>query len=811
MVQQTVTSGCRAKGQYMLQNLRFGWRQFKKSPAFSVTALLSLALGISASVTMFTAFRSVFLRSIPYRAADQIVDIEKIGQNGLTPAHTLADLEFFRMYAKTVQSFAGYAFFETATLTGTLDPADLWVRHVSAELFPLLGSRALIGRTFIASDYAKGAPATVVLSYNTWQKYFQGALTVLGRTIYLNQAGYVVVGVMPQGFYFPQQNISAWLPSTTAIGDPATTYTAIVGRLRPGGSIEQARSELDRLTPALLKVHPMAERNFYLRVERFTTRETEDYRAAFWLLLSASGFLALISCLNVASLLSSRAIARQGEFDIRRAMGARRRQLIAQLLTEGLLLGAASGVLGICLAYMANRLLLRLVPASLNIPRLEDARVDLYVLGFTVLLTLVVTISFGLAPALLLSSGTMSGSDRQARSSTRHSWTHRLLLMVEVAVALILLTGSVLMIRSFVRLTQVNPGFRAAHIFTAVVPPGHAARLSREALTKRYSEILRVAATVPGAEQAALTGFLPLGRIHIQLQVNRPGSSTTTPLQVDFHAVSAQYFEVMGIPLLAGRTFRSDDDPARDKGALVINRAMAQLYWPGQNAIGQRLAGRAGGTLDLTVIGIVGNTVGRSLKERPLPEFYESYRDYLGPAVGTTFVLRTYNDPASVAAALRQAIHKFDPEQVVTDERSLEAALDDSLAAPRFYTILLAIFAGLALFLGLVGVYGVASYAMSLRRREFGIRLALGAERRQLIGMLVREGLWQAMIGVTAGLTGALLLARFMTSLVFGISTRDPISFAAAGALLVAGAVAACYLPARRNTKLDPSRVLRSE
>jgi putative ABC transport system permease protein len=795
----------------MLQNLRFGWRQFKKSPTFSLTALLSLALGIGASVTMFTAFRAVFLRSLPYRAADQIVDIEKIGQNGDTPAHTMADLEFFRKYAKTFQSFAGYGFFETATLTGIVDPVDLWVKHVSKELFPLLGSPVLIGRTLLASDFEKGAPATVLLSYDTWQKYFQGATNVLGRTIYLNQVGYVVIGVMPREFYFPQQRIAAWLPDRTPIGDPVTTYTSIVGRLRPDASLEQARAELNQLTPPLLKTHPAVERNFRLTIERLTTRDTDDYRSPFWLLLGASGFLALISCLNVASLLSSRGTARQGEFDIRRALGGRRRQLIGQVLTESLLLGAASGALGVCFAYTGNRLLLRLVPASLNIPRLEEARVDLFVLGFTVLLTLVVTILFGLVPALLFSSGALSSVDRKARSSKKYSWAHRSLLTMEVAVALALLAGSILMIRSFVRLIQVNPGFRAAHILTAMAPPGHAARLSRQALVQRYSEILRRAGTVPGVERAALTGFLPLGRIHVQLRINLPGGSTTTPLQVDFHAVSADYFRVMGIPLLAGRTFRNDDDSTRDKGALVVNRAMAERYWPGQNALGQRLASRAGGAPDLTVIGVVGNTLGRSLRESPSPEFYESYRDYLGPAVGTTLVLRTYGDPNSVAATLRQEIHRFDPEQVVADERSLEAALGESMATPRFYTMLLAVFAGSALLLSLVGVYGVASYAISLRTREFGIRLALGAERQQLIWMLVREGLLQAVVGVAAGLTGALLLARFMSSLVFGISTTDPISFIVAVVVLVVGTIAACYLPARRNTKLDPARVLRAE
>ncbi|MFZ0592265.1 MAG: ABC transporter permease [Bryobacteraceae bacterium] len=793
----------------MLQDLRYGWRQLRKSPVFTFTALLSLGLGIGAAVTMFSAFRAVFLRSVPYRNPDRIVEISKIGRDGYTPAETIADLEFFRRYATSLQSAAGYGYFETATLSGIADPVDLWVRSVSRELFPLLGARAFLGRTFAASDFRSDAPEAVVLAYDTWQKYFQSNAEIIGRTIFLNEGSYVVRGVMPKEFYFPKAGIAAWLPDRTPVADPSTTYTAIVARLRPGVSLSQASAELNQLTPALLNAYPASKRNFKLALDQIATRDVEDYRAAFLLLEGATGFLVLLSCLNVASLLLGRAAARKNEFRIRGALGARRAHLIAQVLTESLLLGGMSGALGIVLAYVGNRVLVHLLPPYLEIPRLEDAHLDLVVLCFAVLLTGAVAIVFGLAPAVALSATPLSAADRQSRSTGPQSWTHNALLIGESAVSLMLFAGSVLMVRGFIRLANVDPGFHTAHILTAMVPPGHAKRLTRALSAQRYTEILRMAQNVPGVEQAALTSFLPLGRIAVQIRLYSPISPN--PLQNDFHAVSADYFSVMGIPLMQGRLF-SEVDPNRDKGAVVINQAMADKYWPHQSALGQHLGSRpAPAPPDLTVIGIVGNTEHRSLSEEPRSEFYESYQQYLGPAVGATLVIRTVGDPSSVASALRQTIHRFDPEQVVENERTMEATVEQSIAAPRFYTVLLGIFALLALLLTLVGVYGVASYGISLRTREFGIRMALGAERHQLIGMLVRQGLMKALAGVSAGAVGAWALARFMSGLVYGIPVRDPISLSIAAMSLVAGVLLAYYLPASRSTKIDPARVLRHE
>jgi putative ABC transport system permease protein len=377
-------------------------------------------------------------------------------------------------------------------------------------------------------------------------------------------------------------------------------------------------------------------------------------------------------------------------------------------------------------------------------------------------------------------------------------------------VALILLTGSIVMLRGFVRLANVDPGFRTANILTAMVPPGPTARLTKEQLRQRYDQILELAQNVPGVEQAALTGYLPLGRVGVQLQMYLPNLSSAT-YQIDFHAVSLDYFQVMGIPLLQGRFFNRFI-PAMDKGAVVINRTMAEQYWPGENAVGQRLSSRpAPATPDLTVVGVVGDTQHRSLGQAPVPEFYEDYHQYLGPAVGATLVLRTYADPRTVAASLRTAIHRFDPEQVVEREQTLTSMVEQTISAPRFYTALLSTFALLALMLTLIGVYGVASYGTSLRRREFAVRMALGAERHDLIGMVLQQGLLRATVGIGAGLLGAFALSHLLASLVYGVSVRDPVSFGMAAAVLAIGALLAYYLPARRSTKVDPAAVLREE
>ena len=623
----------------MLQDLRYSWRQMRKTPIFTLTAVLSLSLGIGASVTMFSAFRAVFLRAPAYRDASRIVEIKKTADHGYTPSNTMADLEFLRRHAQSFESSAGYGFFETATLSGISEPAGLWVRSVSKELFPLLDARPFLGRTFIPADFQPNAPLSVVLSFATWQRYFHGDRRIVGTSIFLNRQSCAVVGVMPREFYFPQAGIAAWMPDRTAITDPAAAYTAIVARLRPRISVAEARLELERLKP-LLNTYPASERNFGLTVEQVATRDVEEYRTAFLFLLGATGFLVLLACLNVASLQLARASSRRNEFLVRGALGANRARLIGQVLTESALLASFAVSFGLGLTYAGNRILLWLLPTYLEVPRLQETHLDLLVLAYAVLLTTCAAVLFGLAPAVGLSSTKFGDSDRQARSTSAKSLPNSLLLIAEVAIALVLFAGSVLMIRGFVRLTNVNPGVRTARVLTIGIPPSHAAALSRAQLTQRYSAMLQAAQSSPGVQRAALTSYLPFGSIVVELQLFVPGKSAHT-YQIEFHAVSADYFEIMGIPLLRGRVFGRMDAPS-GKGVIVVNRALADRFWPGQNAIGQHLSSRPPPAApDLTVIGVVADTRHRTLSGGAVPEFYEYYQQYLGPAVGTTLVLQT--------------------------------------------------------------------------------------------------------------------------------------------------------------------------
>ncbi|HEX4165711.1 MAG TPA: ABC transporter permease, partial [Bryobacteraceae bacterium] len=403
----------------MLQDLHYGWRQLRKTPVFTLAAVLSLGLGVGAAVTMFSAFRAVFLRPLPYRDAAQVVEIERHSLPGDTSGTTVADLQFLRRYAHSFDATAGFSGFEFVTLQRVAEPANLWVFSVSRELFPLLGSKPLLGRTLAASDFRSNSAPTVVLSYDSWQKYLHGDPRIIGRQIFLsaeypvgaNQST-TVVGVMPKEFSFPRPGIMAWLPDRTSVTDARQTGVSIVARMRPGVLIDQARSELQRLAPALARTYPPSERHWTLSLTGIGERSIDEYRNAFSLLLAAAGFLVLICCLNVANLLLARASGRAGEFAIRGALGANRWRLIGQVLTESVGLAGLGGLLGLCLAYLGNRLLLWLMPAYLKIPRLEETRLDLAVLGFALLLTFLVGLLFGLAPALSLSSKGLAAANR---------------------------------------------------------------------------------------------------------------------------------------------------------------------------------------------------------------------------------------------------------------------------------------------------------------------------------------------------------------------------------------------------------------
>lgn len=786
----------------ILQDARYGLRQLRAAPAFTATALLSLALGIGAAVTMFSAFRAVFLAQLPYRDPSQLVDIGKLGPHDRTILTTAADMRFLRQYAASLSSLAGYGNFESRTITGAGDPVNLIVNQVSGELFPLLGTTPMLGRPITAVDIRPGAPNTMVLSYKTWQSLFGGEANVLGRQVYLNRETFTIAGVMPPSFQFPRPQIQAWIPDRTPITDPYQSGSPLVARLKPGVSVEQAHAEIERLAPALKAAYPASGREWSITVAAILGRDSATFRTPFELLLGAVALLLLIACLNVSNLLLARASAREAEFAVRSALGASRARLFVQTLTESMVLAGLGGILGTALAYGGNRLLIHLLPVAIGVPRLEQSNLDGEVLLIAIALAAWTGLLFGIIPAQVLSGRALAQADRKLRVAGGQTRSHATLLAAEVALAFILLSGSVLMIRGFVRLSNVDPGFRTEHVLTAGVPPNRTGPPTQDQLAARYGAILEASRRVPGVEAAAVTSAVPLGRIGVAIDYKLPGSADE--FRVQYHAVSSDYFAVMGIPLKRGRFF-----DARDTGSnsvAIINEAMARRYWPGQDPLGRPMGEHA-----ITIVGIVGNTHLRDLSGELVPEFYEPYQQYFGPPPGATLVLRTAGDPISVISGLRRAIHDFDPEQVVENIKTLGDLVSNSESQSRFYTSLMLIFAFLAVTLTLIGVYGVASYSTNRRAREMGIRMAVGAEPGALVAMILRQGLLSVALGILAGLAGAWMLAQFIASMVYGVPARDPVSLAAASAVLALGALTAYFVPARRITRIDPAAILRHE
>ncbi len=789
------------------QDLAYGVRQLKRTPGFTAIAILSLALGIGAAVTMFSAFRAVFLRALPFRDPEQVIEIGKIGAHDRGIGITLTDFRFLQKYARSFSQLAWSGYFESATLSGGIDPANLFVRHVSRGLFPLLGTRPLLGRTLDPSDFASNSPAVAVISYRAWQKNLNFDSHVIGRQMFIDGHSTVIAGVMPKEFEMPVPGVDVWLPGREPQGGPLQGWLGdIVGRLRPGVTIEQARDELSRLLPSLARQYPPSEREMHWSIENLGTGDAKEYRSAFLFLLAAVGCLLLIACLNVANLLLSRASGREAEFAVRAALGAPRNRLIKQVLTESTLLAAVGGICGIGLAMAGNALLRDLVPPDFGVHRLGETQIDLQVLGVALVITFLTGIVFGIAPAFVLSKGAAAQSDRQARLIRTGSRRLSAFLACQVGLALLLLSGAILMIRSFVHLLNIDPGFRTRHVLVAGVAPPAAEHLKKDVLPGRYRAMLQRVRSVPGIEDVALSTGVPMGHIGVEVDLSLPERSRD-PFRIPFEAVSSDFFKVLRIPLKLGRTF-TEADGQRNAPVVVINEAMAQKFWPGRNPIGEK-AGKA--PHQLTIIGVIGNTKRRGLADSPMPELYQSYEQYLGPAVGTTLVLRTFGNPESVTASLRRAIHDFDPQQVVDNVQTMESQVEHTTAEPRFYTFLLLMFGGLALTLTVVGVYGVASYTASRRTREMGIRMALGAERDELISMIVRQGLGSVFAGLALGIVAAWMAARFIAGLIYGIPARDPVSLSAAVIVLISGAFLAYYLPARRTTRVDPAAVLRPE
>jgi putative ABC transport system permease protein len=788
----------------MLNDLRFAIRVLSKSPAFLITAILSLALGIGATTVVFSAFRAVFLRPLPFADPDRLVEIAKVPLDRGGANTTITDVQFWRQFSQSFESFGTYAFYRAMTLTGSGEPASIVARAVESDLFGTLQARPLLGRVFVPGDFENTSPRGLLLTWRLWQSQFNADRGVIGRQVMLDGESYTTIGVLPRDFQF-LTSLANVLVADRGITDPRTTARGVIARLKPGVPREAALAELERMRPALAQSYPESQRTFRFRVDPLGQNETERYRTAFMTLCAAVGLLALIACLNVANLIIARSVSRESEFAVRSALGAARTRLMRQVFIESLSLAAAGGVFGIALAWLGNRALVAILPAQYQLGRLGGTRIDLEVLWFALALTTSTALLFGTGPAFIMSRFSLREMGRTITQSAGRTRWRGALVAAEVALSLTLLIGAGLLMRSFVTLAGVDPGFRPDHVLTAMVPVSAQVLKDKPKMIRRLSDIVDRAQALPGATAAGISTAIPMGTVNVTVRMELPGHKGEE-IGVNYKAVSPGYFNAMGIPLRLGRLFTPRDNGSGPAVA-IVNEAFARKYSQGEDPIGQKLGSQG----DTTMIGVVADQRQRALDKPAEPEVYEPYQQYLGPALGAMLVLRTHGDPLKMAAPLRQAVHQAYPDQPISELVTMNERLSDSMAEPRLYTSLLGIFAAVALALTAIGVYGIMAYSVGRRTREFGIRMALGAAPADVLRVAIRGGLALIAGGAAIGIAGAWIVTRYIRSMLYGVAPRDPVTFVAAPLLLIAIGAIACYLPARRATSIDPNVALRDE
>ena len=804
----------------MFQDLRFGFRMLLKNPGFTLIAVLTLALGIGANTAIFSVVNALILRPLPYPQPERLVWVEEVSKKTNTSqdawgAHFLD----WQEHSQTLEGIAQIDF-ATRTLTGAGEPERVEVGLISAGLLPLVGAQPLPpGRNFTAADDKPGGERVAILSHSLWQRRYNSDQNIVGRSVTLNDANFTVVGVAPANFrFFYRFDVWAPLaldPQRELAGD-THSYQSTVARLKPGVSIEQAQAEMDTLSQRYELTRPEGNPRYDSRTRLVPLQEhfLGERRRPLLVLLGSVGLVLLIACANVANLLLARAGAREKELAIRGALGAGRFRLARQLLTECLLLAVAGSAAGLLLASWLTGLLALLNSTDTfgDLGRVTAITIDLRVLGFALLLTLLTGLLFGLLPALRLSRTDLNVSLKEGgRGGGFHGRGLRSALMVsEVALAIVLLVGSGLLIRSFVKLLEVDPGYRAENLLTAKIslPPRYRDNSQR---AQFYERILLRLAALPGVASVGATSHLPLTNYNMGSTLRVEGHSLQpgeNPPSAPVARVNPDYFRTMGISLRAGRLFNDGDTQGAPSVAL-LSEALARRLFPDEDPLGKRLSVGGLGAELTTVIGVVNDIRYSGLDGEIEQAVYLSYRQL--PRSGMSLVLRGAVEPSSLAPALRNAVREIDPALPVYDVLTMNERLSNSVAARRFNLLLLGGFAALALLLAGVGVYGVISYVVTQRTHEIGVRMALGAQSADVIRLFIKQGMAVVLLGVGLGLLGAFALTRIMKSLLFDVSANDPLTFACVALLLSLIALAACYLPARRAARIDPLASLRHE
>ncbi len=816
----------------IFQDLKFGWRQLAKRPGFMAIAIITLALGIGATTAMFSVVNGVLLKPLPYSNPNRVMILYNATQRYSVSTVSYPDFLDWQRMNRSFAELAAYRWdsFNLSVRSGAEVVSALMV---SADFFKILGIPPMLGRGFSAADDHLGAAPTAVLSYNFWQKHFGGRKSIIGESITMGGQSYAVIGILPKNFwFFYQSHNEVFVPIgiykrdwTNQRSDHPGMF--VVGRLKPGITESEAQADMTAVADRLAQEYPKDDAGYSIKMARVSEWSVkEDTRGALWLLLGAVCFVLLIACVNVANLLLSRAAGRQREMTIRAALGAGARRVVRQLLTESVLLGLLGGGAGVLLASLGTKLLLTYVPGDL--PRAENVGLDLRVLLFAVAISMITGLVFGLAPALESAKPDLQNALKEvSRGST--GGQHRLqrgLVVAEVGLALVLLIGAGLMLKSIWYLDSVNLGFNPNHVLSFEVSLPSPRYLDPDNTRRFYKGLLTRLRALPGVKAAGATDLMPLsGNDHEKefYVAGQPKPQRKTAMPVTFfYMTTPGYLRAMGISVLRGRYF-TDLDNLKSQPVVVIDDAFARTYFPHQNPIGQHII-LPGLGLDTPreIIGVVDHvkTFGpaglkgwkvQSQLYFPVAQIPDQLYKSANMVLNLTLVVRTSVAPQAMTAAVTRTVHSIDNGVAVNAVQTVNEMERTSLAAQRFTMILMAVFAALALVLAAIGLYGVISYAVSQRTHEIGIRMALGAQKRDVLRLVVGQGMTLALIGVAAGIVAALGVTRLMAGVLYGVRPSDPGTFVVVALVLLGVALLACYVPARRAAKIDPMTALRYE
>jgi putative ABC transport system permease protein len=802
----------------MSHDLRFALRRLIRAPDFTAAAVICLALGIGANTAIFTVINAVLLRPLPYHAPERLVGVWEANAMRQSERNTVSPANYLDWRAgNTVFSGMAAVADASASLTGGGEPEDVPVQRATASLFPVLGLRPALGRTFSEAEDVPGGPEVAVLSHHLWEQRYNADTAVVGSTIRLDGSAVTVIGIMP-----PETESIGWQPRPAVWVpirlDPAENYRVTSGRflqavarLEDGVSLERAQAEMATIAARLASQHPDFNSHWSVNVVPLAEQIIGSVRRPLTLLGGVVLLVLLIACGNVANLQLAQATARRREIAVHAALGASGLALGRRLLVESILVAVAGGILGVLLAWWCTDILAALAASSM--PRMQDVGVDVRALGFTLIVSLAAGIGFGLVPALHAARGHLHEDLKEGgRGYSGHGGrTRSFLVGAQVAGALVLLVGAGLLLKSFARLTDVKLGFNPDQVLTARVSLGGERYQDEESQVRFFEELLRRVRDLPGARAVGAINWLPLAGQRSATRMTIEGEPPTKPGEepgADVRAVDPGFFGAMEIPVIRGRGIEAGDRAGVDR-SVVVSQSFADRYLAGRDPLGRRIHMEWGDTLVGTVVGVVGDIKHTGVDSAASPTVYWAHPQF--PYSFMTLVIRTGDDPMRLASAVVAQVRALDPDQPVADLKPFDEWLGGAVARRRFSLLLLGGFAGLALTLTAIGLYGATAYGVVQRTREFGIRLALGASRRDVLWGVLRHALMVVGVGIAAGLAGAVMFSRLLGSLLFTVSATDPVVFAAIALMLLVVGAAAGFLPARRATRVDPMVAIRAE